>query len=206
MRTVSLYDFLHFSLVQGAMHALIPLRMSEDKPLFSTPTSAPWAESSWSLSPFWWTKHACISWLCSSWDEISEWEDLDPTYMTLWASYLNLARSQQRSIKWCYSDIMLIGLLLSFNGFNCLKLLEQYTSSHKPNAMKQCLLLLLLFKADGYATLNKSVKQSQELCLCLNQLGVWLIGRPMSTSWRISRLYPALCRSVMSDSLQPFGL
>ena len=52
MRTVSLYDFLHLSLVEGAMHALIPLRMSEDKPLFSTPTSAPWAESSWNLLPF----------------------------------------------------------------------------------------------------------------------------------------------------------
>ena len=30
---------------------------------------------------------------------------------------------------------MLIGILLSFNGFSCLKLLEQYTSSHKPKTM-----------------------------------------------------------------------
>jgi len=30
---------------------------------------------------------------------------------------------------------MLLGLLLSFSGFSCLKLLEQYTSSHKPKTM-----------------------------------------------------------------------
>lgn len=88
------------------MHALIPLRMSEDKASFSTPTSAPWAESSWNLSPF--DGPACLHQLTPALAEMrfQEWEDLDPTYMTLWASYLNLARSQQRSIK-CGDTVIL---------------------------------------------------------------------------------------------------